>query len=224
MNHKRRLLLVLGAALLPAAAAENYSSAEQALFMRDHLGSLKPPLTLHYHYRKSGTLEPGFDDRVSIVLARAAEGGCCAASTTFLQGTRHLSLPDIEAAKGNPVILYFLERDVREMSRLTKGQAAYFRKRIRMAAYQGATVEAARVQHGGKNVAAQRITLAPYVDDPLRARFNKLERKRYVFTLSPNVPGQVASIVAEVDGAGGDAPLLAEALWLDGTAPPAAAR
>jgi hypothetical protein len=221
---KRRLLLLLGTALLPAAAANNYSSAEQALFLRDHLGGLKPPLTLGYGYRKSGTLEPGFDDRVSIALTPQADGSCCAASASFLQGARRLSLPAIESAKGNPVVLYFLERDIREMSRLTKGQAAYFRKRIRMAAYQGATIEDARVVHHGKSVPAQRITLTPYSDDPLRERFMKLERKRYVFTLSEAVPGQVASISAEVDGVSAEAPLLAEALWLDGTAPPTVAR
>ena len=82
---RRLLLLLLGAAVLPAAAADNYSSAEQALFLSDHLGSLKPPLTLRYGYRKSGTLEPGFDDRVSVALARQADGSCCAASALFLQ-------------------------------------------------------------------------------------------------------------------------------------------
>lgn len=217
---KRRLLLLLGAAVLPAAAAENYSSAEQALFLNDHLAGLKPPLTLRYGYRKSGTLEPGFDDRVSVALARQADGGCCAASAQFLQGTRRLSLPDIEAAKGNPVILYFLERDVREMSRLTKGQAAYFRKRIRMAAYQGATLEDTTVVHDGKNVPAQRVRLTPYADDPLRGRFEKLAGKQYLFTLSRAVPGGVASILARVDGAEAQTPLLAEALWLEGTQPP----
>jgi hypothetical protein len=135
-----------------------------------------------------------------------------------------LALPEIPSAQGNPVILYFLERDVREMSRLTKGQSSYFRKRIRMAVYQSATLQDTRVDFRGKSVPAQRISLAPYLDDPLRERFEKLAAKQYVFTLSPAVPGGVVSILAQVSGTDADVPLLAEALWLDGTAPPAAPR
>ena len=221
---KRRLLMLSIAAAMPALSADNYSAAEQALFVSNHLAGLRPPLALHYGFRKSGTLEAGFDDRVSILLAKQADGSCCAATAQFLQGERRLALPEIPSAQGNPVILYFLERDVREMSRLTKGQSSYFRKRIRMAAYQGATLEDTRVDFHGKSVPAQRISLAPYLDDPLRERFEKLAAKQYVFTLSPAVPGGVVSILAHVSGTDADVPLLAEALWLDGTAPPAALR
>lgn len=216
----KRRLLILSAAAVPALAADNFSAAERALFASNHLGGLRPPLTLRYRFRKSGTLEAGFDDRVSILLARQDDGSCCAATAQFLQGDRQLILPEIPSAQGNPVILYFLERDVREMSRLTKGQSSYFRKRIRMAAYQSATFEDARVDFAGKSVPAQRIRLAPYLDDPLRGRFEKLAGKLYEFTLSSAVPGSVVSILVQVGGASADAPLLAEALWLDGTAAP----
>jgi hypothetical protein len=215
-------LALASAAASPAAAADTFSAAEQALFVSNHLAGLRPPLTLRYSFRKSGTLEEGFDDRVSIALRKQADGGCCAVTAQFLQGERRLSLPEIESAQANPVILYFLERDVREMSRLTKGQSSYFRKRIRMAAYQGATIAEATVSVGGKTVPAQQIKLSPYVDDPLRGRFEKLASKQYVFTLSSAVPGGVVSILAQVGGEGADAPLLAEALWIEGASSPSA--
>jgi len=56
----------------------------------------------------------------------------------FFTGARAMTQPEIESAQGNPAIQYFLDRDIREMQRLTKGQANYFRKRIRMAVYEGA--------------------------------------------------------------------------------------
>lgn len=209
-------LLLLALAAWPARAAEDFSAAERALFLTNHLATLKPPTTLRYSFRKSGSLEAGFEDRVAVHLKPQADGACCAASADFLEGPRRLSLPEVEGAQGNPVILYFLERDIREMNRLTKGQAAYFRKRIRMAVYQGAALQETRVGYAGKSVAAKRFTVAPYLDDPLRARFEKLAGKTYVFTLSDAVPGGVYSIRARVDGPTAGAPLLDEEMLVDG--------
>lgn len=213
-------MLACAAFMLPAppsGAAEDISPAEKALFVTNHLATLKPPTTLRYSFRKSGSLEAGFEDKVSISLRAQPDGSCCTAATEFLDGPRRLVLPEVESAQGNPVILFFLERDIREMQRLTKGQSNYFRKRIRMAVYQGATMGDASISYRGRSVPAKQITVAPYVDDPLRARFEALAEKRYVFTLSDQVPGGVVSIRSQVDGTAAK-PVLVEELTLEGVA------
>jgi len=219
------LALALQAA--PLRAAEDFSPAERALFIDNQLASLQPPTLLRYSYRRLGSLEAAFDDTVDITLRRGPEGQCCSASADFLHGERQLKLPDIESAQGNPAILYFLERDIREMQRLTKGQPNYFRKRIRMAVYQGATLRAVQVAWQGQPVDGQEITITPYVDDPLRARFEQLAGKQYVFTLSSAVPGGVHSIRTRVAAAAAGAPpLLVEEMQLQSMAvapPPAKA-
>jgi hypothetical protein len=196
-----------------AGAGEDYSRAERALFMSNHLANVRPPATLQYRYVKGGTMEPGFEDRVTLKLTARADRSCCTANANFLSGPRHLTLPEVEAAEGNPVLLYFLERDIREMSRLTKGQSNYFRKRIRMAIYQGAEMRELTLPYRGKDVAARQFTVAPYLDDPLRERFAKLVGKRYTFTLSEAVPGGVLSVATQVDAEGG-APLWTEEIAL----------
>ena len=226
---KRLLNFVLACAaatLSPAAvAAPEFSTAEQALFVTNHLSALKPSTTLHYRLRKSGSLEPGFDDKASIALSAQPDGKCCAATAEFLSGPRRLALPDIEAAQGNPVILFFLERDIREMERLTKGKANYFRKRIRIAVAEAATIRDVTLPFDGRNIAAKEISITPYADDPLRARFEQLINKRYVFTLSDAVPGAVLSIRTQVDAAAaGTPPLLAEEMALERQAPTAVKR
>lgn len=209
------LLVACCAARAGAAAPSEFSAAERALFVTNHLGPLRPPTTLHYRFARSGSLEPGFDDRVAVVLTAQPNGQCCAAATEFLSGPRRLALPDIDSAQGNPAILYFLEHDIREMQRRTKGQANYFRKRIRMAVAEAATLSELMLPWRGGRIKARQITIAPYLDDPLRARFEQLASKRYVFTLSDAVPGGVLSIRTEVEGAGGaTAPLLAEEMSL----------
>jgi hypothetical protein len=201
----------------PATAAEDYSPAERALFMTNHLAGTQPPATLRYSFSKSGSMEDGFEDKVVVKLKAAKGGACCLAEAEFLSGPRRLSLPDIDQAQGNPAVLYFLERDIREMNRLTKGQQNYFRKRIRMAVYQGAQVEDVTVSYRGKTVPAREIRIAPYVDDPLRVRFEKLANKTYVFTLSDAVPGGLYAIRTRIAGENADAaPLIVEEMIVDG--------
>ena len=229
-NPLRRLARALAAAAiaLPGVAVRaeepprDFSAAERALFMTDQFAKLRPPMTLRYQFHRSGSLEPAFDDKVSITLkAQAGSGRCCDATGEFLSGERRIELPPVEGATGNPVTLFFLERDVREMQRLTTGKSPYFRKRIRMAIFQGAQQRAVTLRYRGKTVAGQEFTITPYVDDPNRPRFEQFANKRYVFTLSDAVPGGVYGIRAlVVDPAkSADAPpLLAEELLIDGAA------
>ena len=199
-----------------AGAAEEFSPAEHALFMTDHLGALTTPITLRYTFRKIGSLEENFTDKVAVALKAQPKAQCCITSTEFLGGARRIKLPEVELARGNPVILHFLERDIHEMQRLTKGQANYFRKRIRMAVFNGAKISDVEVHYKGKAIAARQITISPYSDDPLRTRYEKLADKQYIFTLSKDVPGGVYAIRALVSGASaGEPPLLAEELVFD---------
>ncbi len=217
-----RLLPGLALALLVtlpvgAPAATDFSAAERALFMDTPLAKLRPPLTLHYGYRKTGTLEAAFDDSVDVMLTPQPDGSCCAAHAQFFSGPRALRQPDVESAQGNPAILYFLERDIREMERLTKGKANYFRKRIRMAVYQGASIRNVTLRYRGRPVAVREISIAPYLDDPNRSRYEKLANKQYQFMLSDAVPGGLYAIRTRIDGeSGAAAPLLAEEMLLDG--------
>jgi hypothetical protein len=218
-----RMTLALGLlASWPAAhAAENdVSAAEQALFVDNHIGKLRPPLTLHYGYRRSGTLEEAFEDKVDVLLTAQPDGKCCAASARFFTGARQVRQPEVEGAQGNPAILYFLERDIREMERLTQGKANYFRKRIRMAVFQGASIRQTRLPYKGQAVAVQEISIAPYADDPMRQRYDKLANKRYVFLLASAVPGGLYGIRTRIDGDSADTPaLMAEEMLIEGAQP-----
>ena len=221
MGYWRIALFLAGlVAMVAALAADDFSPAERALFMSNQFASLTPPVTLRFKYHKSGSLEPGFEDQVAVKLSAQANGKCCTANTDFLAGARRLALPEVEAADGNPVVLYFLERDIREMSRLTKGQPNYFRKRIRMAVYGDAKLRELSLPYRGANVAARRITITPYLDDPLRSRFEKLATKQYDFTLSDAVPGGVYAIRTLVSGESASAgPVLVEEMVLEGASP-----
>jgi hypothetical protein len=214
------LLLALCGTVVAQDARQDFSAAERLLFMTDQLGQVKAPTTLRYSFRKLGTLEPGFEDRIALALKTGVDGRCCATHTDFLSAERQLKLPDLPAAEGNPVILHFLEREVREMQRLTQGSQMHFRKRIRMSIYDGATVMPVSLRFRGRDVTGQEVRFSPYLDDPNRPRYEKLAQKEYRFILSNAVPGALYGIRTLVAAAGAAAPLLAEELYVDGAEPP----
>jgi hypothetical protein len=196
------LLLALSAALCRAQATNvpDASAAERLVFLTPHLSGLKPPTALRYQFVRKENGSGGFTDQVDVRLSSGSGGACCNVAGSFLTGERAFRVPEVPDATANPVLLYFLEHEIRQMQRATKGQAAHFQKRIRLAMVDGATLTPTTVQWQGREVAATAVRITPYVDDPYRARFEREAEKVYTFVLSDAVPGQVFQIRAELPG------------------------
>jgi len=188
-----------GAASNAAAADPNeYSEAERQLFVRPHLAAVTPPSRLHYRYERTGTLEPEVSDHATLTLGEDA--GARTAAVEFLSDERKLELPEVAYVDGNPIILHFLEREVRELKRLTGGAVGFYRNRIRKALAGDAKVRETEVSYNGRTVKATEIRIDPYVDDPARSRFEKFADRYYVMVLSAEVPGEVYQLKAESPG------------------------
>ena len=205
-------------------AQENISDAEKRVFMTDHLKNVAGPATLNYQFLKSGALEQGFEDQVSVSIKPASAGAGKNCHVEFLTGERqYRQLPEvIENATGNPIILAFLERDLSEMKRLTKGQPNYYRKRIRMALAENAAAKPVTIKLAGKEVPGSEIVLTPYEDDPARPRYEKYSNKSYTITLSDDIPGGVYkmhSVMQERAGKNATAakPMIEETLTFTGS-------
>jgi hypothetical protein len=186
-----------------AADPSQFSLAEERLFVDDHLRDLPGPTTLEYIYAKRGSLEGPVDDTARVIVGPPTGGRGQSVKVEYLTETRKLELSDIDAANANPVILFFLEREVREMHRLTSGSINYYRKRIRMALAEGGQVEAVTLRIGPRRIAATEIRIAPYRDDPARSRYEKFAEKTYTFTLSDEVPGKVVELRSELSAPSG---------------------
>jgi hypothetical protein len=187
-----------------AATTAEYSAAERRLFMDDQLAKLPRNASLEYAFTKRGTLEAAIDDVATLRVGPPADGGGRPVHVDFLTDVRKIELPDLEHATGNPVILFFLERDVREMHRLTGGSTNYYRKRVRMALADGAKVQTVTAAVGERNVAATEIRIAPYIDDPARSRYERFAEKHYRFVLADDVPGKVVEMSSALETAAGD--------------------
>jgi len=181
-----------------AADPSEYSEAERQLFVRPHLAAVTPPSRLHYRYERTGTLESEVSDHATLTLGEDA--GARTATVEFLSGERKLELPEVAYVDGNPIILHFLEREVRELKRLTGGAVGFYRNRIRKALAGDAKVRETEVNYNGRTVKATEIRIDPYVDDPVRSRFEKFADRYYVMVLSAEVPGEVYQLKAESTG------------------------
>ena len=185
------------------------------LFETDHLRKITKPAALHYSFVKAGLMEEGFTDSVEISIDKIHSNGTKSVSTNYLSGKNHINFPPVPETEkgGNPVVLYFLERDIREMKRLTGGGMMYFRKRIRTTLADNAEVRPVAFVFDGREVNGKEIKIVPYVNDQLKERFGKHVGKYYVFTFSDDVPGQVYQVrCVTPDPAAGKQPLIEETL------------
>jgi len=200
----RVAIALIGSASLSVSAqtteVPDASPAERLLFLQPHLAGIRPPGTLRYAYVEEGGAGGTLKDAMTIDLRADATGACCDVSGSFLSGPRALQLPDISQARSNPALLYFLEQEVRQLQQQTRGQSAHFRQRIRLALALSATVSPTTIRWRGSDAAAQRVHIAPYVDDPYRQRFQEASKKEYDFVMSDAVPGGVYQVLTQVPG------------------------
>ncbi|MGF6753699.1 hypothetical protein P3T16_001086 [Paraburkholderia sp. GAS42] len=227
MRHAMRVacgLLVayvcLGGAAFAASTATNATTpddiapAEKLIFMTTHMTGIEAQTELDYAFSLSGP-PAKINDTVRVLVVSPGNAKSDA-HITDRSGNVNVSG---EGLPCNPVILYFLERDIAEMEQLTGGQRRYFQRRVRLALAAGPPITPVVTEVGGKPVKAQKIVIQPYLDDPNAARFAQYTGKRYTFIIADEtVPGRVMSIRTEVPGANNDFahPLQTETLSFTG--------
>ena len=133
----------------------------------------------------------------------------------FLTGPRAIHYPPALGFGGNPLLLFALDRDTRELSAATGGSALWFRNRFRQALATSAELRPTEIEHGGRRLPATLITLLPYAGEPRARRF---QDRRYAFTLCDALPGWFHTIRTELPAIG-EAGAVVESINFAGTAP-----
>ncbi len=194
-----------------AETQENFSKANQLLFFNDHMSTVEKPATLHYRFEKKGSLEEGFTDQIDLVILKLNADGSKSIKVNYFSGDRQQHIPEMDRTTGNPLLTVFLQRDTREMARLTEGHWRHFQKQIKLALENSAQVTEVEVKVAGKSMQASKIVIYPYRDDSMIERFGEYADKQYVFTLIKNLPGTLYEIRSIVPTAK-ESPLLEESL------------
>jgi hypothetical protein len=222
----RWLLLTVAASLSFAAApvfaaddAPPLSPAQIALFETDHLRTIDTAERLQYRFdHKAASAAEAYVDRVSLDV-RPRTDGAKDLWVEFLTGKHHVPYPPLSGFHGNPLVMFFLERDVEAMRAQTGGAASYFRNRIRHAFVDKAALREIEIERDGKASAATEIILVPFRGDSRIAAFPGLAEKRYRFVLSDQIPGGLYQVASEVPGEAGETPRLEETMTFAAAAP-----
>ena len=181
----------------PKTVEQPLSPAEIRLFMSEQFKNLPSrDSVLNYKFAKTGSFEAGYEDKVVLQVSApdTKAEGARKVTTEFMTGEHKKEMPPVDNAHGNPVIMYFLERDVLEMKRITGGSPNYYRKLIRLALVDTKEIKPVTVKWGGKDIKAEEILIDPFKDDPAKARYTRFANKTYSFIVSDQVPGTVLSL------------------------------
>lgn len=197
-----------------------FSNAENLLWLTDHLRNIERPVRLFYAFKRSGSYDEGFTDAVYLDIIKVNEDGTKNAILDFFSDARNQTVgaENVTNITGNPVLGKYMEGDVLEMNRLTKGHWRYFQKRIKIALRENATIEQINFDFNGKNYKGEKIVFSPFLEDPHRGDFEKFANKRYEVIMSQDVPGtlyQIHTVIRDAgDMEGQKQPLIEETLTL----------
>ena len=101
------------------------SSANIALFIDEHLQTIKEPSRIYYKFEKESTREDNFVGNVVLNIVKIDDDNTKHITFRYLKGRNKVRFPPQIGAKGNPVFMLFFERDSRDMQRLTGGNAFF---------------------------------------------------------------------------------------------------
>ncbi len=169
------------------------SSANIALFIDEHLKTITEPSRIYYKFSKESTREDNFVGNVVLNIVKVDDDNTKHITFRYLKGRNKVRFPPQIGAKGNPVFMLFFERDARDMQRLTGGNALFFRSRIRhtIAATEIKDVE---LEFQGNKLAGKQIAFQPFLETKLKNRVSRYKTKRFVLTMSEDIPGFIFKI------------------------------
>ena len=183
----------------PAIAADDgppIGPAETALFRTPHLHNIAQPETLRYRFEQTGGVP--FTDKVDEQIIEIHADKTKLVNFDFLTGDHHEFYPSVDNFSGNPMLMVFLEHDVKEMKQQIGMSAAYFRDKVRAGFIDHATIEDTTYQLNGKAEPAQKITVTPFGDDERLSKLTQIRQKRYEFVLCDKAPGGLVELGASM--------------------------
>ncbi len=193
------------------------TEAHELLASKDHLSNLKTPTKIKYLFKKTGSGEPGFNDRVVMIVPEKDDKGVHKIKFDFFSAYNKEDIKSADYKKTNPIFHAFWEHDIQLMTRLTKGSWIYFRKRITWAMSDPYKfkVTPAKCDLNEKTVNWQTIELKPYEDDYDSKKFKKYAKKKYYITICEEVPGMIYQMSTVVPSESGSDPLMEETLTFE---------
>ena len=169
------------------------SSANIALFIDEHLKNITEPSRIYYKFIKESTREDNFVGNVVLNIVKIDDDNTKHITFRYLKGRNKVRFPPQIGAKGNPVFMLFFERDARDMQRLTGGNALFFRSRIRHT-IAATDIKDVELKFQGNKIEGKQISFQPFLETKLKNRVSRYKTKKFVLTMSEDIPGYIFKI------------------------------
>ena len=140
---------------------------------------------------------PSFKDRIRLHIEKGDTEATRTVRVELFGRERRRAAGPFEDVSSNPVLMLFLEHHVEQLSRSVHANPRYLKNAIRAALRDKYRIEAGESSVDGRPVKTWRVLIAPFIDDPNKARMNGLEGLAYTLAVSEEVPGQVTELAAK---------------------------
>jgi hypothetical protein len=193
------------------------SPAQIVLFETPHLAAAHPPVRLDYAFRREEAPKEPIVDTIRLEV-RATPGDEAKRDVTpeFLTGPHAIHYPPAHDFGGNPLLVFALDRDARELSAATGGTPQWFRNRFRQTLASAADLRQDTVEFDGRRMPATVIGLSPYTGEPRAGRY---QDRRYTFVLAEAVPGWFHTIRTDLPATASGEGAVVETIVFAGTSP-----
>jgi hypothetical protein len=180
------------------SAAEGTPDAATLLFEENQLAKSPPGTVLDYAYSRKTSDDAkygrSFDDRVRLILEAGAEPEVRTVEVELFTGQNRRPAGPFPDMTGNPMLSLFLENHVLALARQFQANPRYLKNAIRAGLRDRAEVSRAPVEVGGRTMPGWHVHMAPFVDDPNKARMLGLDGLAYDFLVAKDVPGEIVEI------------------------------
>jgi hypothetical protein len=205
-----------------SVAAENAPpDAGTLLFEEPQLETTRPGDVLNYSYTRKTSDDskfgPSFSDHIRLTIEKGDKAESRTVEVQLFTGANHRAAGPFPDMMGNPLLSLFLENHIGMLSTQFHANPRYLKNAIRAGLRDKATVEAGRVDVGGRSEPGWHVRLMPFKDDPNKDHMLGLDTMTYEFAVTKEVPGEIAEI--HITAAGGQgARLLDERVVYDAKA------
>ena len=199
------------------AESPELTEVHKLLVAKDHLANLTTPTKIKYLFKKTGSVEPGFNDRVVMIVPEKDDKGVHNIKFDFFSSYNKEDIQSARYKTNNPIFHAFWEHDINLMTNLTKGSWIYFRKRITWAMsdpYKFKIMPGECVINE-KKVEGQTVELTPYEEDYDSKNFKKYAKKKYYVTICEEVPGMIYEMSTIIPSEDSSKPLMKETLTFE---------
>ncbi len=178
---------------LPIMAENGFSDINNDLFDSPHMKNIKKEGSLNYIFiSKHG--EKTIKDTARIDITNIRNNFRTDQKYFFFTKKNNKPFSNRTNMLGNGIFMLFLEWDIHDLERKTKGSWRHFQRRIRWAMAKNPPKKEVEINYQGKKIKGIQYTFQPYADDKNSKRYGDYLNKYYIFTLSKEIPGTIYQI------------------------------